>query len=51
MFSTSTKPIHAGDNGYFMLKVNGVLKPNIEWTVYALDNKEVGEGSVIPFLR
>lgn len=50
MFSTLTGPIRAGDNGYFMLKVNGV-KPNIEWIVYGPDNIEVGEGSVIPFLR
>ena len=50
MFSTLNKPIRAGDNGYFLLKVNGV-KPNLKWTVYGLDNREVGEGSVIPFLR
>ena len=49
-FSTLAKPIRAGDNGYFMLKVMGV-KPNIEWIVFALDNKEAGEGLVIPFLR
>jgi hypothetical protein len=49
-FSTSTKPIRAGDNGYFLLKIDGV-KPSIEWIVHALDNREVGEGFVIPFLR
>ncbi|MGH9921918.1 MAG: hypothetical protein ACRD38_04120 [Nitrososphaerales archaeon] len=50
MFSTLNKPIRVGDNGYFMLKVNGV-KPNIEWTVYDPDNRDVGKGSVMPFLR
>lgn len=50
MFSTVTKAISPGDNAYFMLKVNSV-KPNVEWVVYALDDREVGEGSVIPFLR
>jgi len=50
MFSTLAKPIRAGDNGYFLLKVNGV-KPEIEWTVYDLDNSELAEGAATPFLR
>jgi len=50
MFSTSTGPIRAGDSEYFLLKVNSV-QPNIQWTAYSSDNREVGEGSVTPFLR
>jgi hypothetical protein len=49
-FSTLTKPISAGDKGYFLLKVEGT-KPLITWTVYGPDHGETAEDSVVPFLR
>jgi hypothetical protein len=50
VFSTLIKPIRAGDNGYFLIKVNSV-KPTVEWAVYSSDSNVLAEGSVLPFLR
>ena len=50
LFSSLTKAIGAGDKEYFLLKVD-TERPLIQWTVYGPDNREVGEGSVTPFLK
>jgi hypothetical protein len=50
LFSSLTRAIGAGDKEYFLLKVD-TERPLIQWTVYGPDNREVGEGSVTPFLK
>jgi len=50
MFSSLTRPIHAGDKEYFLLTVDDA-QPDIQWFVYGSEKNELAKGSVTPFHR